>query len=125
MPRPARKSKLVGEASRLFAQKGYRDTSLREVAKNAGMLAGSVYSHFDSKEHLLFTVVQEAMGAVIDGLRPIVESDRPTTEKLHLAMANHLRVSTAHGGPVVDQWRVLQSPLRGEILKLREEYGEL
>jgi len=39
-------------AGELFAQKGYRATTVREIADAAGILSGSLYHHFDSKESI-------------------------------------------------------------------------
>jgi TetR/AcrR family transcriptional regulator, cholesterol catabolism regulator len=43
---------VVQLASELFAQKGYRATTVREIAEAAGILSGSLYHHFDSKESI-------------------------------------------------------------------------
>jgi AcrR family transcriptional regulator len=43
---------MVAIAAELFAQKGYRATTVREIADAAGILSGSLYHHFDSKESI-------------------------------------------------------------------------
>jgi TetR/AcrR family transcriptional regulator, cholesterol catabolism regulator len=43
---------MVAIAADLFAQKGYRATTVREIADAAGILSGSLYHHFDSKESI-------------------------------------------------------------------------
>jgi AcrR family transcriptional regulator len=43
---------MVAIAGELFAQKGYRATTVREIADAAGILSGSLYHHFDSKESI-------------------------------------------------------------------------
>ena len=43
---------MVQLAGELFAQKGYRATTVREIAEAAGILSGSLYHHFDSKESI-------------------------------------------------------------------------
>ena len=43
---------MVQLAGELFAQKGYRATTVREIADAAGILSGSLYHHFDSKESI-------------------------------------------------------------------------
>jgi AcrR family transcriptional regulator len=43
---------VVQLAGELFAQKGYRATTVREIADAAGILSGSLYHHFDSKESI-------------------------------------------------------------------------
>lgn len=59
-PRPPRadnrEKDLLDAAARLFAQRGYAATSMRDIALAIDMLAGSVYYHFPSKEELLVAV---------------------------------------------------------------------
>jgi AcrR family transcriptional regulator len=43
---------VVRLAGELFAQKGFRATTVREIADAAGILSGSLYHHFDSKESI-------------------------------------------------------------------------
>jgi TetR/AcrR family transcriptional regulator, cholesterol catabolism regulator len=47
------RSQILLAAAKLFSQKGYFASSVREVAENANMKAGSVYYHFESKEQIL------------------------------------------------------------------------
>ncbi|MBM4724828.1 TetR family transcriptional regulator [Rhodococcus hoagii] len=50
---------MLGAASELFAAKGYTGTSMRDIASATGMLAGSLYYHFESKEALAATMVAD------------------------------------------------------------------
>jgi TetR/AcrR family transcriptional regulator, cholesterol catabolism regulator len=50
--RSRRRADMVAIAAELFAQKGYRATTVREIADAAGILSGSLYHHFDSKESI-------------------------------------------------------------------------
>ncbi len=50
--RSRRRADMVSIAGELFAQKGYRATTVREIADAAGILSGSLYHHFDSKESI-------------------------------------------------------------------------
>ncbi|MEU3353760.1 TetR/AcrR family transcriptional regulator [Streptomyces sp. NPDC037389] len=50
---PARRAELLARAAEVFAEHGYRATTVRRIADEAGMLAGSLYYHFDSKESML------------------------------------------------------------------------
>src|ERR1700678_1410998 len=47
-----RRADVVTIAAELFAQKGFRATTVREIADAAGILSGSLYHHFDSKESI-------------------------------------------------------------------------
>jgi TetR/AcrR family transcriptional regulator, cholesterol catabolism regulator len=48
-----RREELLAIAASLFAQKGFRNTTVRDIADAAGILSGSLYHHFDSKESMV------------------------------------------------------------------------
>lgn len=52
-PSPERHGALLATAAEVFAAEGYNATTVRRIADEAGMLAGSLYYHFDSKESML------------------------------------------------------------------------
>src|SRR4051812_24229166 len=52
--------RLIGAASRLFAERGYRDASVQAIGEAAGVSRGSIFWHFGSKEGLLLAVVEQA-----------------------------------------------------------------
>jgi TetR/AcrR family transcriptional regulator, acrAB operon repressor len=51
--------RLVSSATELFARKGYRETSVQDIADAAGISRGSIFWHFGSKEGLLWAVAEE------------------------------------------------------------------
>ena len=56
-----RVSTLLDAAARLFAEKGYVATSMRDIAQDCGMLPGSLYYHFAAKEDLLVAVYERGV----------------------------------------------------------------
>ncbi|WP_328909608.1 TetR/AcrR family transcriptional regulator [Streptomyces sp. NBC_00234] len=63
-PSPARRRELLATAAEVFAAQGYNATTVRKIADEAGMLAGSLYYHFDSKE----SMVDEILSTFLDEL---------------------------------------------------------
>ncbi|GGP81175.1 putative transcriptional regulator TetR family protein [Streptosporangium pseudovulgare] len=59
-----RRDHLVQLAAELFARKGFQATTVREIAVEAGILSGSLYHHFDSKE----SIVDEVLTTFLDDL---------------------------------------------------------
>jgi TetR/AcrR family transcriptional repressor of nem operon len=55
------REKVVGEAGRLFALKGYHDTKLEEILHGAGATTGAFFHHFSGKEDLAFAVIDRHM----------------------------------------------------------------
>lgn len=52
-PAPTRREELLGIAAALFAERGFTNTTVRDIADAAGILSGSLYHHFDSKESMV------------------------------------------------------------------------
>ena len=59
-----RNDALLDAAAHLFASKGYRETTMRDIAVISGMLPGSIYYHYGSKAELLLAVYEKG----VDGL---------------------------------------------------------
>jgi AcrR family transcriptional regulator len=70
LTRVERRAELLATAAGVFASRGYAATSVREVADAAGMLGGSLYYHFDSKE----SMVDEILTAFLDDMWASYES---------------------------------------------------
>ena len=50
---PSRREELLAIAAKLFAERGFKNTTVRDIADAAGILSGSLYHHFDSKEAMV------------------------------------------------------------------------
>jgi AcrR family transcriptional regulator len=72
----SRRDEIVGIARLTFASKGYKNTSMRDIADASGLLAGSLYSHFKSKSEIL----QRIIGPFYDQLIPAQEEAAAGTE---------------------------------------------
>ena len=73
-----RRQELLGIAAGLFAEKGFKNTTVRDIADAAGILSGSLYHHFDSKEamvdEILSTFQEELFGKYDDILRSTADA---------------------------------------------------
>ena len=70
--RSQRRAHMVTLAGELFAQKGYRATTVREIADAAGILSGSLYHHFDSKESIGDEILSGFINEVLANYRDAV-----------------------------------------------------
>jgi AcrR family transcriptional regulator len=122
----SRRSELTREAARLFAQKGYHGTSIGDIADALGVQKGSLYSHIDSKEDLLYETMREG-AAAFHGALDAIPDDLSATEKIRLALRGHLRVVSEQldvATVFVQEWRYLDGARREEIVAERRRYEE-
>lgn len=76
-----RKDEIAGAAVRIFSQNGFRETSVREIADEAGMSKGNLYFYFDSKKEILsrvFLEFEERLHETIDEC--LARSDDPVDQ---------------------------------------------
>ena len=81
---------LLDAAARLFASKGYRETTIRDIGAEVGMQAGSVYYHFKSKEELLLAVYAIAVDGIEARLLAAIEGVEDPWRRLEVAVVTHL-----------------------------------
>jgi len=79
---PSRREELLAIAARLFAEKGFRNTTVRDIADAAGILSGSLYHHFDSKESMVDELLDSFQRSLWEEYDAIEASDRTPREKL-------------------------------------------
>src|SRR3954454_12965802 len=97
---------LLDAALRVFAERGYRDASVDEIAERAGYSKGALYWHFSSKDDLFFALVEERI-------------DRPWRQSIEL-----LRSAPPEQDMAPEAGRRFVELLRGqrELLLLDHEY---
>lgn len=94
------RDRVLQEAARLFRHRGYTATTLREIADAAGIKAGSVYYHFDSKEEILVEVLDRGIQAVYDAVRQRVDALPPAAsfrDRIATVIEGHLWGLLHHG----------------------------
>src|ERR687887_2140194 len=122
----SRRSELTREAARLFARQGYHGTSIGDLAAALGVQKGSLYSHIESKQDLLYETMLEGARAFHGGLDAIAEQ-LPATEKIRLALRAHLRVVADQlevATVFVQEWKYLEGTRLEEIVAERRRYEE-
>jgi AcrR family transcriptional regulator len=93
---PSKEQEIITVAARLFKEKGYRATTLEDIAAAVGMLKGSLYYYIRSKEELLYLVVRDPIRQAYKALEEIVTSEAPVKVKIAQAIGNHMTVFHQH-----------------------------
>ncbi|MGP1254379.1 MAG: TetR/AcrR family transcriptional regulator [Kiloniellales bacterium] len=85
-----RREELLVEAARLIAEKGYDGTSMRDIAAAVGMLPGSLYYHFPSKEELFVELHAQAVTSINQAVDRAIARESEPWARLEAAVAAHL-----------------------------------
>ncbi len=83
-------------AIKLFEQKGYRATSVQDIADEVGLQKGSLYHYIHSKEDLLLHIAHQAIAEFNQRLEKILSLEVPAREKLLRMIENHITVSISN-----------------------------
>src|ERR1700754_1599284 len=77
-----RREELLGIAAGLFAERGFTNNTVRDIADAAGILSGSLYHHFDSKESMVDELLDTFQTELWKSYDAIEASDRTPRAKL-------------------------------------------
>jgi AcrR family transcriptional regulator len=89
------RAEILTAAAELFRARGYRATTLEELARRLGMSKKTLYGHFRSKEDLLAAIFHRTMTLVEQGLAAIVRSRVAPTEQLREVIRHQVRTVVA------------------------------
>jgi TetR/AcrR family transcriptional regulator, cholesterol catabolism regulator len=94
--RSQRRADMVRLAGDLFAQKGFRATTVREIADAAGILSGSLYHHFDSKESIGDEILSGFLNEVLADYRGAVANSADAAEAIERIVRSSSRTLARH-----------------------------
>jgi TetR/AcrR family transcriptional regulator, cholesterol catabolism regulator len=86
----SRLPRLLDEAARLFRTRGFEGTSMRDIARAVGMLPGSLYWHFETKEALLAAVYVKGVQQISGAVQVAVNKQADPWLRLEAACVAHL-----------------------------------
>lgn len=90
--RRTEKRDLITEAAvDVFAEKGFHQARVSDVAKRAGVADGTIYLYFKNKEDLLLSVFEEKMDLLLDGLRADLAGVHDPRERVRRFARHHFR----------------------------------
>lgn len=97
---PERRRELLNIAAEVFAAHGYNATTVRRIADEAGMLAGSLYYHFDSKESMLDEILSSFLTELWDGYDAVLAAGLGPRETIEALVTESFREIDRHRAAV-------------------------
>lgn len=142
MPKQQRRQEICEIATRLFVEKGFEKTTIRDIAKAGKMNSSALYYYFEDKEAILYEILMEIMDTSLEQMREIDRSGLATKKKIDAVIKLHTQiygVDPVRMGLIVfnqkslspEHWAELKSKQReytdivARILKKMREGGEI
>lgn len=123
------RGRLLREAARLFRDKGYERTTVRDLAAAVGIQSGSLFHHFRTKEEILKAVMVETIRLNTALMQSAVDAADSDREKLRALVRTELESINGQTGEamavLVYEWRSLSEESQAEVLALRDHYEGL
>jgi AcrR family transcriptional regulator len=79
-----RRVEIMNVAMEIFAERGVKATTVREIGNQAGILSGSLYHHFGSKLDIVDAILSEFCESILEQYKRIATSDATAVERLRL-----------------------------------------
>lgn len=120
-----RKEEIHFAAAKLFGEKGFTASSVRDIANAVGIGAASLYNHMGSKDELLTTICFRCANEFLDGMKAIDVPDKSPEEKIRELIRLQIHIALNDKSSVTvfnDEWRHMQEPYLSSFLKLRRSY---
>ena len=123
-----REEEILAAAARIFREKGYHATSVRDIAESVGLLKGSLYHYIRSKEELLARLFEGALEETIAELETIVARRDPPSTRLRDMVTAYVDSVTENLDAVslyLREWRALPPPQLARVRARRRAMRSL
>ncbi|MET7333739.1 TetR/AcrR family transcriptional regulator [Nonomuraea sp. NPDC005650] len=90
------RQRLLAEATRLFAERGFEGTSVQEIVMAAGVTKGAMYHYFDSKDDLLHEIYARVLRMQMERLTRIAAGPGDVRRRLYRAAADVVETTAAN-----------------------------
>ncbi len=121
----AKKTIILVAAAKLFRDKGYKATSMRDLAAAVNLKASSLYNHIGSKEELLKEICFANANRFLKGLEEIDHQNICAFDKIKALLKLHITIALEDITSITsfnDEWRQLSEPDLSLFLEMRKDY---
>lgn len=116
---------VVEAAGRLFAERGYHGTSMRDLGKELGLLGSSLYAHVNSKQDLLVAVVEEGAALFEASAERALAKKGDAADRMAGLISGHVDVVLENldvARTFLNEARMLDKDYRSRIVEARDHY---
>ena len=125
-----RRAELVRAAARLFREKGFDATTVRDIAHAVGMRSGSPFYHFANKHKLLMAVMEEGLRLGLERTHlALADTTMTATERFEKLVRTHYAILHDAGSDFIPvmlyDWRSLPAQYKRRIIELKDRYDAI
>jgi TetR/AcrR family fatty acid metabolism transcriptional regulator len=109
--------RIINAATKIFAQKGFFQAKVADIAKEAQVADGTIYLYFENKDDILISLFEEQMNRVLEDMKTQVLGEKDAIKKIEKFAFNHLKLVELNK----DMAEIIQVELR-QSSKFMKEY---
>ena len=123
--RQRRREELIEIACHVFAEKGFDGATLQDIADQFGVLKGSLFHYIQSKDDLLFEIIEGVYAGAEDAIWPIAGAGGTAVSRLRRLIVAYVRYVIDHQEAITVWLHDLNSldPARSQVIRTREEHN--
>jgi len=124
-----RREELLRASAKLFREKGFDGTTIRDISSAAGMHSGSPFYHFKTKQDILVAVMEQGLAEGLRRTEEVMALSLPPAQKLTRLIRAQLGTILEDGSDFIPvllyDWRSLTPANRRRIVALKDRYDAL
>jgi len=125
---PAKFVHILRHSALVFAQRGFKGASMRDISRATGVSLSGLYYYFDSKQRLLYLIQNNSFSSIIERLLARLQGVQDPHVRLRVLVQNHLEYFLSHPNEMKvlsHEEEALEEPLRKEIAAIKRRYYNL
>jgi len=124
-----RRDELLRVSAKLFREKGFDGTTIRDISSAAGMHSGSPFYHFKTKQDILVAVMEQGLAEGLRGLEAAMAAGGPAEQTFKRMIRAQLGTILEDGNDFIPvmlyDWRSLTEANRRRIVAINDRYDAL
>jgi TetR/AcrR family fatty acid metabolism transcriptional regulator len=84
--------KIIQAAAKVFAEKGFYNSRVSEIAKEANVADGTIYLYFKNKDDILISLFEEEFGKIVENIRKKLSEEKDALHKIRRFASAHLAI---------------------------------
>jgi AcrR family transcriptional regulator len=124
--RDARRGEILRAASRIFRDRGFAETGMRDIADAADLSPANLYHYFRGKDEILYYCQDRALDRMLEAVAAARRRSRRPAERLHAILSAHVRtlLDDVDGATAHLEVGSLSPALRARIIHKRDRYEQ-